>query len=360
MPPELPRPIDCLGMMVDAQSKRTIDPPYAARRADEAVQCYERKDRTVLLDDCSASPAPDVRQRLMTAAAEMDRSATQLQNAAMAASEQFIQGMAEVLSGQLQFLAQAAAHPQDTARQIAQGVVDYLTTDYNENNERLYDAAVQAVEAFRQNPARALGRQTGSAVAGAVGGTVLRACSAGTMKALERARDIAAAQKATQRLRKLKNTAVGAIGMPAACMPAKTDCFWRAMRNATGDPAFDQMLDGPGVSFDHARKILVQYFGRRVPRSAVDPLAHQLGIPESMSLDDIVKHLSQPHMVDAEGIVFVTYKNGGGHAFNVKNFKGYVKFFDDQKAYWSAEDARKSVEQALGSSVQWSGFYAVR
>ena len=358
LPPQVPRPIDCLDMMVDAQSKRPFDPPYAIKRADEALQCYERRDRPA--DDCAPVPPPDVRQRLMDAAAEMDRAATQMQNAALAASEQFIQGMAEVLAGHLEFLAQAVTRPQETARQVGQAVIDYLTTDYNENNARLYDAAVEAVEAFRKNPARALGRQAGSTVAGAVGGGAVRACAAGTLKAVERAREIAAAQKAAQRLRKVKEKAAASIGMPAACAPIKRDCFWRTMRNATGDANFDQMLDGPGVSFERARQYLVRYFGHRVPRSAIDPIAHQLGIPESMSLDDIVKHLSQPHLRGAEGIVFVTYANGGGHAFNVKNFNGYVKFFDDQKQFWSGDAPTQTVEQALGSSVAWSGFYAVR
>ena len=66
----------------------------------------------------------------MDAAAEMDRAATQMQNAALAASEQFIQGMAEVLAGHLEFLAQAVTRPQETARQVGQAVIDYLTTDY--------------------------------------------------------------------------------------------------------------------------------------------------------------------------------------------------------------------------------------
>jgi hypothetical protein len=37
----VPRPIICLDMMVDAMSKRRIDPAYAIKRADEAVECYE-------------------------------------------------------------------------------------------------------------------------------------------------------------------------------------------------------------------------------------------------------------------------------------------------------------------------------
>jgi hypothetical protein len=218
---------------------------------------------------------------------------------------------------------------------------------------------VQAVEEFRKNPARAAGRQASGAIAGAIGGGAVRACAAGSLKAVQRAREIAAAQKAAQRLRRVKDAAAASFGMPAACS-IKRDCFWRAMRNATGDANFDQMYDGPGVSFERARQYLARYFGHRVPRSAVDPVAHQLGIPESMSLDDIVKHLSQPHMRGAEGIVFVTYANGGGHAFNVANLNGFVKFYDDQKQFWSAGAGKQTVEQALGSSVSWSGFYAVR
>ncbi len=41
LPAAVPRPIICLDMMVDAMSKRRIDPAYAIKRADEAVECYE-------------------------------------------------------------------------------------------------------------------------------------------------------------------------------------------------------------------------------------------------------------------------------------------------------------------------------
>jgi hypothetical protein len=158
-------------------------------------------------EDCDPSVAPDIRQELMNAAAQMDRIATDLQNRAMAASTHMIQGMAEVLSADLQFLAQTAQHPVETARQVATAIVDYLTTDYNVNNERLYDAAVQAVDEWQRDPAHALGKTVAnvgvgaaSGAAGALVGTGVRACAAGAQKALKRAADIAKAKRAAAAL----------------------------------------------------------------------------------------------------------------------------------------------------------------
>ena len=51
LPVGVPRPEVCLGMMVDALSKRSGRPEYAKRRAREAVECYEGATIT-------AGPAP--------------------------------------------------------------------------------------------------------------------------------------------------------------------------------------------------------------------------------------------------------------------------------------------------------------
>jgi hypothetical protein len=51
LPPEVPRPAACLGMMVNAMSKRWAQPDYAIRRAREALECYEGATIT-------AGPAP--------------------------------------------------------------------------------------------------------------------------------------------------------------------------------------------------------------------------------------------------------------------------------------------------------------
>jgi hypothetical protein len=155
-------------------------------------------------EDCDPSITPDIRQDLMNAAAEMDRIATGLQNRAMVASNHMLQGMAEVLSADLQFLGQTAQHPVETSQEVATAVVDYLTTDYNLNNERLYDAAVKAVDEWQQDPAHALGKTVANAgvgaATGAAGALVGKACVAGAQKALKRAADIAKAKEAAAAL----------------------------------------------------------------------------------------------------------------------------------------------------------------
>jgi len=43
LPPSAARPIDCYDMMVDAQSKRGVNPQYSVQRAKQALECYEAK-----------------------------------------------------------------------------------------------------------------------------------------------------------------------------------------------------------------------------------------------------------------------------------------------------------------------------
>jgi hypothetical protein len=140
------------------------------------------------------------------------------------------------------------------------------------------------------------------------------------------------------------------------CGPAKTDCFWRAMRNATGDPAFEKKFDGPGVTTAEFEGVLKQYFAGKVP--GANSQAHADGVPVRMSFDEIVDHLKDKE--GAEGIVFIKYQSGGGHVVNVANFKRFVVFIDDQKQFWPGDSPRQTVERAVRGKVAYTMFYRTK
>lgn len=111
---------------------------------------------------CSVVP-PDVRERLMQAAAELDRIATAAENNTLAASDKFFRSMAQAISANLKFLAEKPSVP---AQQMASAIWTYLNNDYNENDRRLYEAAAEAVQNFEQDPPTFLGAQTGNILFG--------------------------------------------------------------------------------------------------------------------------------------------------------------------------------------------------
>ena len=89
--------------------------------------------------------------RMMALAAQMDKVATQIQNNAMAASNEFLKGMADAMGRTARVYAQK---PGTVLPQMIKGIVKYLNDDHNKNDQALYDAAVKAVDEFQKNPAR--------------------------------------------------------------------------------------------------------------------------------------------------------------------------------------------------------------
>jgi hypothetical protein len=57
LPPSVPRPVECLNLMVDALSKRRVDPAYSSALGDKAVACYEGQTMTAARPS-SGSPQP--------------------------------------------------------------------------------------------------------------------------------------------------------------------------------------------------------------------------------------------------------------------------------------------------------------
>jgi hypothetical protein len=304
-----------------------------------------------------SEPSPDFRQQLMDDAAALDHAVTAWQDKALTASNHFFEGMGEVISAQLRFMAQKPGEP---TKQIAQAVIKYLTTDYNRNNEQLYDDAVAAVDAFQKDPARLLGQQAGGiavnvATEGA-GRLMTGGVTAGAAQAVKRTKEIAAAQQAARRLREIERMAE-VPGSAPVCIPLE-DCFWRAMRNATGDPVYEAKFNGPRpTSWAEVHDELAKNFGNKI-NGVPFPAAHALGIPDPMPLPDVVKELERVGP-GSEGIVIVKTANGDVHAFNAANLKGRVVLVDDQKQFWGGGAERKSVEQTLGPII-WSLFYRTR
>jgi hypothetical protein len=248
LPPDVARPIDCWSMMVDAQSKRPVDPAESAKKAQQAVDCYERNAPPLLLKgrvaknegqpDCG--PPPDVQEQLMESAAALDRIVTQWQNKALEASDQFYLGATEVVSGELKNLQFVASHPDLAAAKIAQGVITYLTNDHNENDQKLYEAAAQFVDEFQKNPARTLGRtgatlavNEATAGAGKVVSGGLKACAA----PIRQAQRIKAAQKAAKVLEDMNERENKFAGFVADASEAEPQAASRAPKPPPEGPS---------------------------------------------------------------------------------------------------------------------------
>ncbi|MGH7124793.1 MAG: toxin glutamine deamidase domain-containing protein [Stellaceae bacterium] len=233
LPPEVARPIDCWDMMVDALSKRKIRPDFAIARARQAEQCYQASaaggpglllkghvvqnvgkpppgDRA----SCPTPPDPSVQQHLMDLAGGLDHMVDQATDYSLAATERFFDVAAQAVSARLKGLAQAAADPPAAAQQAMDAIVTYMTSDHNENDARLYDGAVAAVDQIQKDPAGFLAQFTvdtaANAATGAVAGKVV-ACARGATQsaasAAKRAQAIADAEKTAQKLKQMEDGA---------------------------------------------------------------------------------------------------------------------------------------------------------
>ena len=271
--------------------------------------------------------------------------------------------------------------------QAAGAVMNFVNNDDPGKWIPLRDQAINAINQALQNPAATAGELAGSGLLAKITGPLLpvRPCPASpTLTAA-----VTDAEKAADRLTKIEKAAAVPGNSTPVCGAVKEDCFWRAMRNATGNPYFDQFLNGrrPG-SWGEVHKILSTSFGGKVPGvpalGNINPanlhdimsgnapgvpsgLFNALGIPNSTTLDDIITRLSAPGSRGAEGIIFVGGKDAAGnswsHAVNGANIKGYGVLIDDQKQFWSSQAAKQTVQEALrqqglqGASITWASFF---
>ena len=115
---------------------------------------------------------PDVRRRLLEAAANMDRIADGAEEYALAGTNRFFKCLVEAVESDLQFLAQPAYVPAaQLAKSLHEGTWHYLTNNGYDNNYRLFQGAVQALRNLITDPACAFGNLApGAAIAVATHG----------------------------------------------------------------------------------------------------------------------------------------------------------------------------------------------
>jgi hypothetical protein len=254
-------------------------------------------------------------------------------------------------------------HPVETGEKLAgvsAAVVNFLGNQDPTKWVAVRDIAEAAVEDARKSPAGFLGDQAGAYFAGRISMplTTVKACRLppNAARALsEKAKKTERAAKTATRLN--RNTKVPG-NQPPCGIAGKADCFWRAMRDATGDKSFDVLINGPGVrSWGEVFQNLKKYFAGRVPNVA-DPASHVEGVPSIRTLDEIVtKDLARK---GSEGIVFVRFENGKNHVYVGANLTGTPGFFDDQKRFWGPGTGSMTLENAFPSPpVEWK-FYQTR
>jgi hypothetical protein len=137
-----------------------------------------------------------------------------------AATDQFFSGMVQAVDDNIKFLSQEPGVP---AQQMGKAIFDYLTNDNANNHEQLLKAAKQAAQDFQQNPAHFLGYQAGNAAFNEATGGLASAAGGATQQLTARARAIAQAEKAANRLIEMNeaaNEANAAVrGMEAENIP---------------------------------------------------------------------------------------------------------------------------------------------
>lgn len=124
-----------------------------------------------------------------------------------AATDQFFGGMVQAVDDNIKFLSQEPGVP---AQQMGNAIWGYLTNDNASNHEQLLKAAKQAVQDFQQNPAHFIGYQAGNAAFNEATGGLASAAGGATQQLTARARAIAQAEKAANRLIEMNEAANGA------------------------------------------------------------------------------------------------------------------------------------------------------
>jgi hypothetical protein len=372
MPPASPRP-EVVSLEVIQDASGCLGP--GAHNQQFSVRAATDQD------DCVTG----TQMRLLAAASEMDRLATQVQNHSLAATDQYFRELVEGVEANLIFLAQPPGEPVNQigaqAGRAFDAIVAYVNNRDPQKHQRLLDAATQMVAEYQRNKARFWGRMTANflfepiyggagAVSGACGDAIAcsaRVCRQGTCKVIaacttrttRATAEGARVEEAAERLREMQQaaSAPGDDLLPNTC--DKVDCFWRAMRNATGDAAFDGKLNGPAVeSWNEVYATLKKYFGNKV-KGVEFPALHQEGLPVPKKVDEILDELKG--MGDgAEVIVFVGWKEGGAHAFNGANIKGLTILVDDQKQFWGKAASQQTVQEILKNHAAWASIYRTR
>jgi hypothetical protein len=328
--------------------------------------------------------------RMMKLAAKMDRVTTDIQNNAMTAGNKFFRKMSDSIGRSAAFMAQ---EPGTVLPQVVDAVVTYLTNDHNENDQKLYDDAVKAVEEIQKDPASFFGEHAVDIALSGVGA----ARDVAKVRAAGAAAELAAAEKAgmnrlqqmrrkqAQKLEEAGQTLEGMAeeagafkgfggkfgggpdfskifgeGPPGAKGPINiarggNNCFNVALAAAkrwmTGKPyvalntnphesLFDPVTGkidfaDVGVGYDHIYKVLKKKFGGGAAKNPFHGglkglKSHQEGWPVQSSQKKIESAM-RVSGDKSQGLVFVDAGEGtAGHVFNVRNNNGKIEFWDFQ------------------------------
>ena len=254
-------------------------------------------------------------------------------------------------------------HPAETVERWAGdigAVVEFLGNQDPTKWVALRDGAEAAMDHARRSPASFLGDQAGAYLAGRVAMplTTVKACRLDPNAARALSQKAAKTQRAAKTAARVNKNAKVPGNQPPCGLQDKDDCFWRSMRDATGDKTFDKMINGPGVgSWPEVFQYLKKYFSGRVPNAA-DPASHVTGIPSIRTLDQILtQDLARK---GSEGMIFVRFKNGKNHVFMGANLTGTPGLFDDQKQFWGPGSGAMPLEKAFPSPPDTWKFYQTR
>jgi|GEM_PF-6207323 len=375
LPPNVPRPIECWDMMVDARSKRSSDPAFAIQRAKQAVVCYDGSQAAVQdqgrpsqsgpgrlqghveqnaapTGGAGGLPLPDeIRRQLLQKAAEMDRLVTTGQDYSLAASNRFFDCLVRALKADLLFLAQPGYVPAaQIAQSLRQGVWDYITADAYANNRQMFQGALEALRRLKQDPACWFANAAPGAAAAAIthlGGAAAEATE------IQKAADAAVRLANTNAERRAAFGAAASGGTSInrfnpenaanMCLPCALaqDLTW-----ATGDPISARTYAGnveiqiiKGVptkvyNLTHSKTVETLLSGlygstrlQGAPLNATRLQNQMFGIPSASSYQEIVDELRAAGPL-SRGLVFFEYPTGPGHVINARNVGKGVVFPD--------------------------------
>lgn len=239
----------------------------------------------------------------------------------------------------------------ETAVQAGRAVTQYLSNDTAAKHRYLYGQVEMAVRKAEQelkrrlrNPHITLAEIADSFLVGKATGTMCRWTEAQVVRLREK---IDKAQDANKRLRAIED-----VKPPGSnsCGPQREDCFWRALQNATGDPAYLLRKERP--TWEEVFAKLKQHFGGA---NAKDPLTRRAGdlqiiaegMPVAVTTDDFAKVINRmPN--NSEGMVFIVRDDGSSHVFTVAKFAGQYVFWDDQ-----ARSSNMDILFAGAKTLRW-------
>jgi hypothetical protein len=279
---------------------------------------------------------------MLKLAAQMDRIAQQAQNATKVAVDHFFAGLATWAGNTLRFMSQKPGVP---LTQASKAIAAYLTNDYRANDQKLRAAAVQAVNQLQNDPARFLGEILPNLLP--LPKVKMLEQIAQVEKSVERISQVAKIEETfagefnSNALKSSETAPVpqfGAASTPQpfadnACVSTAVgqDALWAA------DETFQiqgvEILNGKTdlvMTGAEVQELLKARYGdiiRRNPNfTPQERLLFRLGTPMPVKPGDIERILGP--WDGSRGLVFIRPVKGIGHAFNVRNLKGFIQYLD--------------------------------